>query len=233
MSEGNDSTYVHVEEKENPDFKPSWVTSQYDPQWWGVNEAWNKMIFHATPHMQFRPRFAAALAMWMRKGRATASLLGSWSPTGYSKQHGWFAYTNISLGKEEDWDPYPSAEEAHTAYAIFEQMTILAAWNVPAAIAGPAALTAQANEDLRENIRWKRKDWPQFSPIKSYDRLSYAYLIAAHTLRFETLREGMNWLLSEGHVIADKARIGSDGMENPEEAATHVEDPGFKLWPFY
>lgn len=206
-------------------YVPDWAKGNYNPKWWGQSKMFNDLLFHERPELKFSPAFAAVLAMYYRNGRQSMINSISWPPTGYDEEHGWYAMTGISLGKEEDWAPYPSAEEAHTAYAVFEQLFMLTCWDSPLALCAPSALQVAAfhGYDPENELAWRQNSWSPDEMITPYDRTSFALACVAKGLRFQQLRDHYGWINDGNNVLRRR---------NSNDPPRGLTDPGLKLWTF-
>ena len=143
--------------------------------------------------IQFRPRFAMALAMLRRE---TKKLTHGNLPVNYSEEAGWYSM-NISLGKEEDWERdgiAPGKEESMTAYIITVLIQILSGWGAPSELCAVGRSSAYAQlqdtaqiQEIKE--KWATRKWMMRELIVPYDVETAAVFQAAQLVMTSGLRK--------------------------------------------
>lgn len=186
-----------VEEVNNPGFKFDWDNDQLQPEWFGIYPALERLFLPR--QWQFRPRYAAALAMLRRRTNTFVHLN---LPSMYDKDFGWMSW-NVVLGKEEEWKDPPTREEALTAYLIQSQIALLTGFGTPAIFSGTMRQAVYAGVNDKIDLESRRRQWDRLDlgrVVKPYDLETAALTAAAATLRAEDLRRwlGVGFLTLNG-----------------------------------
>lgn len=196
----------YIEEEVNPGYEVAWEKN-FNPNNWALSLDMNKRI---TPkELNFRPRFAMALAMMRRQ---TGTFLNLNLPTLYHEEHGWMSF-NVVLGKEEEWTDPPGKEESITAYMIMLHLEILAGLRVDASIGSFARLALYGGKHVNDiNIarnQWSLKSWSPREIINPYDIHSAALMAVAGLLPFRALRNflGFGYLTAGGPLVWNPPNI--------------------------
>lgn len=209
----------YIEEQVEPGFVPVWAAGTFDSIWWGILPAYNTQ--HYRKEIQFRPRFAMALAMMRRKQWQFNNLN---LPEGYSSEHGWYSM-NVVLGKETDWgSEAPSKSEAMTAYAIVAMIQTLTGWGVPLEISALGRLGAYADLEKtgleNEEKKWDQKGWEVGERIMPFNIETAAIVAVASMLPFSDLRDYYGFTFSS---------VGGPLVYNGKPKANTPDSP-FPFW---
>lgn len=190
----------YIEEEVNPGYIPGWAEN-LNPMNWALSLEFNKNV--VPKELQFRPRFAMALAMMRRE---SGTFLNLNLPTMYHEEHGWMSF-NVVLGKEETWADPPGKEESMTAYMIVYHLEILAGLRMDATLGSFARLGIYAGKTVGDlNIaqqQWSGRSWGQREIVHPFDVQSAAILAVAGLLPYRDLRAlyGFTFLTPGGPLV--------------------------------
>jgi hypothetical protein len=179
--------HIYPEEAVNPGYEPEWSKGAFDPQWWNVLPALNKILLRE--ELWFRPRFAAALAM-MRRKQFAFNVLNL--PVAYHSEYGWYS-TNVTLGHDSEWENPPTKDEAMTAYAIVNLVQHISGFGTAVEISGLARLGAYPDGDVivlaDHGEKWDESSWAKGERIYPFNTETAAILAVASMTPFHQLRD--------------------------------------------
>lgn len=188
--------HTYPEEAVNPGYEPEWAKGSFDPQWWNILPALNKILLRED--LWFRPRFAGALAMMRRKQFQFNNLN---LPIAYHSEYGWYS-SNVTLGHDNEWANPPTKDEAMTAYAIVSLIQHIAGFGTAVEIAGLARLAAYPQADVIDMQagveKWEDPEntWVRGERIYPYNTEQAAILAVASMTPFHQLRDYYGWSFS-------------------------------------